>query len=186
MACGCEDCKSCNKGFVAPMSALWSVYDGIGSKASADIVSVAWEREEGKIFRYDLPVPKRLSPQAAREVSHVVERIAKFALWAAGGWKLYLSGPDAVVKPVAKAYSKKGARAFDYDFFSSIYGRNVEATTVHHVWPVEDFPEWAWASWNLISLSTKAHNEMHDRVTDQLTAKGEAWQRRIPPPPSTP
>lgn len=66
------------------------------------------------------------------------------------------------------------------------YGRSVEATTVHHVWPVEDFPEWAWASWNLIALSTKAHNEMHDRVTDQLTAKGEAWQRRIPPPPSTP
>ena len=139
MACGCKDCKSCNKGFVAPMSALWSVYDGIGSKSSADIVSIAWEREEGKVFRYDLPIPKRLDPQAAREVSHVVERIAKFALWAAGGWKLYLSGPDAVVKPVAKAYSKKGARAFDYDFFSSIYGRNVEATVV----PLNKMPDFS-------------------------------------------
>ncbi|MBR2837979.1 MAG: ROK family protein [Kiritimatiellae bacterium] len=115
-------------GFVAPMGALWQVYDGIG--ASADVVSVAWEREEGKVFRYDLPVPKRLDPKAAKFVSHVVERVAKFALWAAGGWKLYLSGPDAVVRPVAKAYAKKGARAFDFDFFSSIYGRPVEAVVV--------------------------------------------------------
>ncbi|MBR7180550.1 MAG: ROK family protein [Kiritimatiellae bacterium] len=123
--------------FIAPMSALWEVYDGIGS--SCDIVSVAWEREEGKVFRYDMPIPKRLDPAAAKKVSHVVERIAKFALWAAGGWKLYLSGPDAVVKPVAKAYAKKGARAFDFDFFSSIYGRPVEAVVV----PQKKMPEFS-------------------------------------------
>jgi len=112
----------------APMQALWQVYDGIGS--SADVVSVAWEREEGKVFRYDLPVPKRLAPGAAKFVSHVVDRIAKFALWAAGGWKLSLSGPEAVVAPVAKSYTKRGARAFDVDFFTSIYGRPVEAAVV--------------------------------------------------------
>ena len=123
--------------FIAPMGALWEVYDGIGS--SCDIVSVAWEREEGKVFRYDMPIPKRLDPAAAKKVSHVVERIAKFALWAAGGWKLYLSGPDAVVKPVAKAYAKKGARAFDFDFFSSIYGRPVEAVVV----PQKKMPEFS-------------------------------------------
>ena len=132
MACSCgkKGCSGCNSEFIAPMGALWQVYDGIDSKANADIVSIAWEREEGKVFRYDLPVPKRLDPEAAKFVSHVVERIAKFALWAAGGWKLYLSGPDAVVKPIAKAYTKKGARAFDFDFFSSIYGRPVEAVVV--------------------------------------------------------
>ena len=132
MACACDKkgCRACDSGFCAPMAALWQIYDRIASKASADIVSVAWEREEGKVFRYDLPVPKRLDPAAAKFVSHVVERIAKFALWAAGGWKLYLSGPDAVVKPIAKAYTKKGARAFDFDFFSSIYGRPVEAVVV--------------------------------------------------------
>ena len=85
MACGCKKCnESC--GFIAPMSALWQVYDGIGAKA--DVVAVAWEREDGKVFRYDLPIPKRLDPSAAKFVSHVIERIAKFALWAAGGWKL--------------------------------------------------------------------------------------------------
>ena len=138
MACSCgkKGC-TCDAELIAPMSALWQVYDGIGSKANADIVSIAWEREEGKIFRYDLPVPKRLDPAAAKFVSHVVERIAKFALWAAGGWKLYLAGPDAVVQPVAKAYTKKGLRKFDDDFFSSIYGRPVEAVVV----PLKKMPE---------------------------------------------
>jgi len=138
-SCGVKGCNCADAGFVAPMGALWTIYDGIASKADADIVSVAWEREEGKVFRYDLPVPKRLDPQAAKFVSHVVERIAKFVLWAAGGWKLYLSGPAAVVGPVAKAYTKKGARAFDYDFFGSIYGRPVEAVVV----PQNKVPEFA-------------------------------------------
>ena len=138
-ACGKKGCGDCGGGFCAPMAALWQVYDGIASKDSADLVSVAWEREEGKVFRYDLPVPKRLDPAAAKFVSHVVERIAKFALWAAGGWKLYLSGPDAVVKPIARAYTKKGARAFDFDFFSSIYGRPVEAVVV----PQRRMPEFS-------------------------------------------
>ena len=108
MACSCgkNGCASCaHSEFIAPMGALWQVYDGITDKANADVVSIAWEREDGKVFRYDLPVPKRLDPCAAKFVSHVIERIAKFALWAAGGWKLYLAGPDAVVKPVAKAYT---------------------------------------------------------------------------------
>ena len=44
MACTCGK-KGCSCGeFIAPMSALWQVYDGIDSKANADIVSIAWER----------------------------------------------------------------------------------------------------------------------------------------------
>ena len=129
-SCGKSGCNCTASCFSAPMNALWTIYDAIGSKADADVVSIAWEREEGKVFRYDLPIPKRLDPKAAKEVSYVVERIAKFIVWSAGGWKLYLAGPDAIVKPVAKAYTKKGLRAFDYDFFTSIYGRPVEAVVV--------------------------------------------------------
>ena len=131
----CCTCKSKNCDFIAPMPSLWRIYDGISG--DCDVVSVAWEREEGKVFRYDLPVPKRLSPEAVKYVAHVVERIAKFALWAAGGWKLWLSGPEKVLAPLKKAYSAKGARAFDYDFFSSIYGRKVEVAIV----PAKKMPE---------------------------------------------
>ena len=131
----CCTCKTKNCDFIAPMPSLWRIYDGI--TGDCDVVSVAWEREEGKVFRYDLPVPKRLSPEGVKHVAHVVERIAKFALWAAGGWKLWLSGPEKVLAPLKKAYSAKGARAFDYDFFSSIYGRKVEVAIV----PAKKMPE---------------------------------------------
>ncbi len=128
MACTCgkKHCAGCESEFVAPMSALWQVYDGIGAKADADLVSIAWERENGNVYRYDFPIPKRLDPAAAKFVSHVAERIAKFILWSAGGWKLYLAGPDAVVKPIARAYTKNGARKFDYGFFNDLYGRPFE------------------------------------------------------------
>ncbi len=134
MACKCKKC-SCNHEFIAPMSVLWDIYSGI--EGDADVVSIAWEREEGKIFRYDLPIPKTLSADATNIVKLAVDRIAKFIVWSAGGWKLYLSGPDKIVKPVAKAYTKKGERAFDYDFFTSIYGRPVEVVIV----PQDKMPE---------------------------------------------
>ena len=133
--CGCHSCGQSE--FIAPRLALQQIFDGIDDIANAELVSIAWEREEGKVFRYDLPIPRRLDPQATKFVAHVAERIVKFALWAAGGWKLYLSGPDAIVKPIAKAYTKKGARAFDYDFFTSIYGRPVEVAIV----PLTKMPE---------------------------------------------
>ena len=62
------------------------------------------------------------------------------------------------------------------------YGRRVPATTVHHIWPAEDYPEYAYCLWNLISLSAGAHDSMHDRKTRKLTAKGIAWKNRTPPP----
>ena len=137
MACSCgkKHTCTCETEFISPMSALWEIYSGIGEKA--EVVAIAWEREDGKVYRYDLPIPENLSAAAATEVSYVVERIAKFIVWSAGGWKLYLAGPDKVVKPVAKAYTKKGARAFDYDFFTSIYGRPVETCVV----PLAEMPE---------------------------------------------
>ena len=121
--------------FIPPMQAFWELYDGIAGKA--DIVAVAWEREDGNVFRYDFPVPARLEPRAARDVSRLAERVAKFILWAAGGWKLHLAGPDAVVKPLVRAYSRRGARKFDYGFFNDLYGRAFEV----EIHPLAKMPE---------------------------------------------
>ena len=62
----------------------------------------------------------------------------------------------------------------------------VEATIVHHVYPVDDFPGWAWERWNCIAVSQAAHNSFHDRQTGRLTEAGLRWQRRVSPPPSAP
>ena len=62
---------------------------------------------------------------------------------------------------------------------SSRYGKRIPATTVHHVFPREEFPEYQWEPWNLISVSTEVHNSLHDRTTNELTAEGRRLQERI-------
>lgn len=61
---------------------------------------------------------------------------------------------------------------------SKRYGKRVEADTVHHIFPREDFPEYQWEAWNLISLAGDVHNRMHDRVTNALTEEGADLLRR--------
>ena len=58
------------------------------------------------------------------------------------------------------------------------YGKYKNANHVHHIYPAEFYPEWAFESWNLITLCQACHNEMHDRDSHDVTAKGKEWQRR--------
>lgn len=61
---------------------------------------------------------------------------------------------------------------------SARYGKSVPATTVHHIFPRETYPQYQWEAWNLISLSHDVHNEMHDRATGELTDKGRKLMQR--------
>ncbi len=53
------------------------------------------------------------------------------------------------------------------------------ATIVHHIYPVDQYPELAFEPWNLISLSASAHNKMHDRNTNAITETGRQLQDRV-------
>lgn len=52
------------------------------------------------------------------------------------------------------------------------YGKVKPAEVVHHIFPKDEFPEYAYCLWNLISVSTSTHNTFHDRESDELTEKG--------------
>ena len=58
-------------------------------------------------------------------------------------------------------------------------GRHVEANTVHHIFPADDYPEYQYCSWNLISLSNDVHNMMHDRGTRELTEAGRKLMQEL-------
>ena len=71
------------------------------------------------------------------------------------------------------------------------YGKQREGSHVHHIYPYENYPEFAYNDWNLITLCQSHHNEMHDRESHKLTNKGitlaERTRRKqnnpdIPPP----
>lgn len=65
---------------------------------------------------------------------------------------------------------------------SKRYGKRVDANVVHHIWPVEDYPQYAWCNWNLIAVCETEHNKLHDRITNKLTRYGEELRQRTIPP----
>ena len=58
------------------------------------------------------------------------------------------------------------------------YGKLVQASMVHHIFPVEDYPEYSFATWNLTSLCDACHNKMHDKNNNKLSAKGMSLMER--------
>ena len=64
---------------------------------------------------------------------------------------------------------------------AAMYGRTEEAAVVHHIYPAEEYPEYSWADWNLISVSLATHNKLENRKTGELTEMGEWLQRQIKP-----
>ena len=58
------------------------------------------------------------------------------------------------------------------------YGKHVAADTVHHIFPLLDYPQYRLEPWNLISLSGTEHDKLHDRGSGHLTAAGRALMER--------
>ena len=82
----------------------------------------------------------------------------------------------------SERWKKKRKRILRRDKYicqeSKRYGESEEATTVHHIYPLEEYPELAFENWNLISVSKKRHDTFHDRKTGKITEKGQYWQRK--------
>ncbi len=62
-----------------------------------------------------------------------------------------------------------------------MYGKRQQANTVHHIYPADEYPEYAWCDWNLISVSQGGHNRLENRKTGELTKEGVALQKRTIP-----
>ena len=63
------------------------------------------------------------------------------------------------------------------------FGKTIRADTVHHIYPAEEYPQYAWCDWNLISVSGETHNRLENRKTGKLTELGK-WLQSITPIPS--
>ena len=59
------------------------------------------------------------------------------------------------------------------------YGKTTQANTVHHIKPIEVYPELTYVNDNLYSVCSRCHNTFHDRITDELTDKGNQLIDRI-------
>lgn len=82
----------------------------------------------------------------------------------------------------SQKWKDKRARILRRDAYqcqvSKRYGRLVPAELVHHIFPLDEFPEFAFADWNLISVSQRIHNKLHDRQSNELTEEGRLLLER--------
>lgn len=67
------------------------------------------------------------------------------------------------------------------DQVALMYGRREPADTVHHIYPIKDYPEYAYQDWNLMSVSLASHNKLENRKTGKLTKLGEAIKMNTRP-----
>ncbi len=79
-------------------------------------------------------------------------------------------------------WKKKRQRILRLDGYrcrvAEMFGRQEEATTVHHIYSAEVYPEYAWCDWNLISVSQASHNKLENRKTRELTDLGRKLMER--------
>lgn len=67
------------------------------------------------------------------------------------------------------------------DRIAARYGRTIEASVVHHIYPSKTYPEYAWCDWNLISVSQGTHNMLENRATGELTKLGKELMEMTKP-----
>jgi predicted NBD/HSP70 family sugar kinase len=90
---------------------------------AGDDFKIALERESGAVSVFSA----RLVQGDAEMRQRHAERLAKFFLWSRGGWRLHVWAEDEGVASVLdSAYRPGGARAFDADLMSRVYGRKFE------------------------------------------------------------
>ncbi len=92
-------------------------------ESGAHPFSIALERPDGTISRFDTRVLPQVGENAALNLKYV-ERLVKALLWFRGGCRLILGGDDAIAAAIRGIYSANGARKFDFEFMGSkVYGR---------------------------------------------------------------
>ncbi len=123
-----------DKGFT-PMMLVYREFTEAAKKAGGNRLVIGIERNKGYVSAFETVV----YPDGAghdEENYEFVERLVKSLLWVRGGHKIIIAGSKLIADRLAKAYSKTGARAFDFDFMSGVYETTV---TVEHR-PIENAP----------------------------------------------
>ena len=57
-----------------------------------------------------------------------------------------------------------------------MYGKTTDAEIVHHIYPADEYPEYAWCNWNLISVSKANHNRLENRKTGRCDEDKSSFQ----------
>ena len=101
-------------------------------------VTLALEQADGSVFHHAFQVLDSAHPAAAVANDFFVERLAKFLLWAWGGFRIHVAGPAALADALRRHYTETAVGRFDSEIIGQrIYDRPIE---VVHAWAPADLP----------------------------------------------
>lgn len=98
-----------------PASLAVRAFDAEVAEAGGVPLVLGLEQADGDLSRFETQIFPEGHPRFAENFPHV-ERLVKFLLWARGGWQLFVGGPHAIGRRLARVYAPRGARQFDYHF----------------------------------------------------------------------
>jgi len=73
------------------------------------------------------------TPEMAEADAYYAERIIKTMLWLYGGFKVYLSGSDALAARLNELYGPGGRQFFDFDYMASVFEHPFEIVSCQKV-----------------------------------------------------
>lgn len=82
-------------------------------------ISLAVERSNGQVASVHTCIYGTKEMAAAD--AYYADRLVKRMLWMQGGFRVYVSGDEAIYDNLKAAYSPDGCRAFDADFMAGVY-----------------------------------------------------------------
>ena len=110
-----------------PASLAWTSY----LKAATIPAAIAVEQADGSVFQHSFRVIDPAEQGADETNDFFVERLAKFLLWAWGGWRLHVAGPPGLATRLAQHYHETPPGKFDSETIGTrIYGQPISVVGV--------------------------------------------------------
>ncbi len=110
-----------------PASLAWPSF----LRAAQTPAAIAIEQSDGSIFHHHFSVLAPSEPGAEATNAYFVERLAKFLLWAWGGWRLHIAGPPESAESLVRHYRDQAPGQFDSETIGRrIYGQPIEVVAV--------------------------------------------------------
>ena len=100
-------------------------------KDAKEPFDVAVERSNGQVAQYRTFVHG--TPDLFEADVYYIDRIIKTLLWMKGGFRVYLSGNEAVCNAMKEHYSAAGSRAFDFDYMGNVFEHPFEVLRVDQI-----------------------------------------------------
>ena len=98
---------------------------------AAEPFSVAVERSQGQVAAVHTKIH---GTEEYREADiYYIDRLIKTLLWMKGGFRVYLSGNEAICDAMKEHYSLHGSRAFDFDYMGNVFEHPFEVLRVDAV-----------------------------------------------------